>query len=292
MREAGIRNYLLPLISLVVWNIPAFAQIDLAGAWGARLHEDQAFRGPGPDLGEYEGIPLNEAGRLRAESFDAGFWEEPERQCAAYGADLQYEIDNAQIWNEVSPLTHEIIAWHNRVDTRNIERTWWMDGRPHPSEYAPHTWVGFSTAKWEGPMLTVTTTHLKQNYIERNGVMRSDKATLVEHYIRHGNYLTVVQITTDPVYFTEPLLRSRNLVWDPFQRVLGYSCRSAEEVSRPKHFVPHRLPGTNTALLETAIRRKLPREAIAGGAETMYPEFMIKMKSMKIPTAADMPASK
>jgi len=38
----------------------------------------------------------------------------------------------------------------------------WMDGRPHPPEYAAHTWPGFSTGEWEGAMLTVHTTHIKE----------------------------------------------------------------------------------------------------------------------------------
>jgi hypothetical protein len=30
-----------------------------------------------------------------------------------------------------------------------------MDGRAHPSNAAPHTWMGFSTGKWDGNILTV-----------------------------------------------------------------------------------------------------------------------------------------
>jgi len=41
-----------------------------------------------------------------------------------------------------------------------------MDGRPHPPEYAAHTWQGFSTGKWDGDVLTVTTTHLKIGWIQ------------------------------------------------------------------------------------------------------------------------------
>jgi len=44
--------------------------------------------------------------------------------------------------------------------------------------------MGFSTGKWEGHMLTVTTTHLKVGWIQRNGVAHSDKATMTEHYMR------------------------------------------------------------------------------------------------------------
>jgi hypothetical protein len=39
------------------------AQIDISGEWGSRLHEDLGYRGPGPALGEYVGLPLHDAGR-------------------------------------------------------------------------------------------------------------------------------------------------------------------------------------------------------------------------------------
>jgi hypothetical protein len=123
---------------------------------------------------------------------------------------------------------------------------------------------------WEGNALTVTTTHLKQNQLQRNGPVRSDRATLVEHYIRHDNYLTVVQITTDPIYLTEPYIRTWNFVWTPNLSMPGYLCRPAGEIpNRPHDYVPHHLPGSNPFLAETAKRRGLPLEALEGGAETI-----------------------
>ena len=41
---------------------------------------------------------------------------------------------------------------------------------------------------------------------------RSDKATLIEYFIRHGEYLTLVTIVKDPVYLTEPFVRTSNWV--------------------------------------------------------------------------------
>src|SRR5260370_33448642 len=38
--------------------LPASAQIDLAGEWNPRFHEDQPERIPGPDIGDYLGIRL------------------------------------------------------------------------------------------------------------------------------------------------------------------------------------------------------------------------------------------
>ena len=51
---------------------PAFAQIDLTGEWAGRAHEDALARGAGPEIGDYTGLPLKDAGRLKAESWEAG----------------------------------------------------------------------------------------------------------------------------------------------------------------------------------------------------------------------------
>ena len=51
---------------------------------------------------------------------------------------------------------------------RRADRTIWMDGRPHPSKYAPHTWAGFTTGEWRGSTLVTTTTHLKWGWVRRN----------------------------------------------------------------------------------------------------------------------------
>ena len=70
----------------------------------------------------------------------------------------------------------------------------------------------FSTGRWEGGALIVTTTHLKTSWLRRNGVPRSDRATVVERFTRHGNYLSVVTTVYDPVYLSEPYVRSREMV--------------------------------------------------------------------------------
>ena len=86
-----------------------------------------------------------------------------------------------------------------------------MDGRAHPPAYAPHTLLGFSTGKYEGTVLTVPTTHLKRNWIRSNGQPFSSEATLVEHFVRHGDWITYATVITDPVYLSEPLLRTTNM---------------------------------------------------------------------------------
>ena len=41
------------------------------------------------------------------------------------------------------------------MSTYAQERIIWLDGRPHPPEAAPHTWMGFSTGEWQGNVLKV-----------------------------------------------------------------------------------------------------------------------------------------
>src|SRR5262249_56729190 len=64
----------------------ASAQIQLSGVWNPRTHEDQPDRGPGPDLGDYTGLPINDAARLFAESWDASRLTLQEHQCRVHVA--------------------------------------------------------------------------------------------------------------------------------------------------------------------------------------------------------------
>lgn len=259
---------------------PASAQVDFSGEWAPRFHEDQPERVPGPELGDYLGIPISDAARQRGESWDAAIMTLSEWQCRPHSADYIWRGPSPlRVSKEVDPVSREVTAFHAEW-LRSIDRPIYLDGRPHPSENAPHTWAGFSTATWTGNVLSVKTTHLKEGYLRRNGLPRSDKATLTEHWIRNGNYLTVVAITDDPIYLTEPFIRTTDYELDVRQQVPPYPCGVVEEVDRPKGIVPHHLPGTNPYLTEFATMHHLPVEATKGGAETMYPDYRAKLATM------------
>ncbi len=270
--------------------VPLLAQYDLTGEWGARYHEDQLERIPGPELGDYLGLPITDAARLRADSWDASIATLPEWQCRPHPADYGTRGPaDLRIWKDVDTQTQQVIAYHTHVQWQAQERTIWMDGRPHPPDDAPHTWQGFSTGKWDGNQLTVITTHLKEGYVRRNGVPRSDRAVLVEHWMRHGDFLTLVSIINDPVYLTEPFIRTTNWELSLQQSIDPYPCEVAEEIERAEGAVPHHLPGANTFLTEFADRNHVPRQAARGGAETMYPEYRAAIKSGAAP--ADLAAA-
>ena len=76
------------LLSATILIAPAFAQVDFSGEWAPLYHEDAPERLPGPELGDYTELPLNDAARLRADSWDADRISVVEQyQCRPHGSD-------------------------------------------------------------------------------------------------------------------------------------------------------------------------------------------------------------
>ena len=225
----------------VVWASAALAQVSLVGEWSPRYHEDQPDRGPGPALGDYTGLPITAGVRLFAETWDAARLSIPEHQCKVHISPYIYHGPlQVRISEDRDPFTQRLVAIRNYINTYEQERVIWMDDRPHPPEWAPHTWMGFSTGRWEGDILVVYTTHIKQEWIRRNGIANSEKSTMIEHFIRHGSIMTHVVQWTDPVALTEPLIRSEDFVLN--ERSGGnwlWPCEYVEEIDRSRGDVPH-----------------------------------------------------
>ena len=282
----------LALLAMTVWR-PAFAQIDLSGVWAPLFHEDQPERIPGPDIGDYAGLPITEAARMRALAWDASLLTLPEHQCKPHPSTYGFRgVGNLRMWSDQDPATQEVIKINTHIQWQEQHRDIWMDGRPHPPEYAAHTWQGFSTGRWEGDVLVVSTTHLKAGWMRRNGLSLTDRATMEDRFYRHGDLLTHVYIISDPVYLSEPLVKTNGFRLALNGRIDPYPCESVVEVPRPKGEVPSHLPGTNHAAEEFAAKHQIPVEAALGGAETALPEFSQKMKTLKVPgQAAPAPAA-
>lgn len=195
----------------LLFGSPLLAQLDLTGIWSPVFHEDQPERIPGPELADFVGLPINAAARQWALAWDPSRLTAPEHQCQVHTVAYMYRGPLLlRIWEDRDPQTQDLIAIRQYISNYEQHRTIYMDGRPHPPEYAAHTWMGFSTGKWEGNILTVTTTHIKQGWHRRNGLPSSDRITLVEHFIRHDDHLTHVTVVTDPEYLTEPLIKSQD----------------------------------------------------------------------------------
>ncbi len=268
------------LLCVLISSVPSRGEQDFSGRWGARYHEDWQDRLPGPDVGDYAGLPINDAARAKADSWEESVVTELERQCPPHAANYNlHGPSNLHIWSEADPISGQILDW--RVyGPRHINYTIWIDGRPHPSKNVRYTWEGFTTGHWEGNTLIAFTDHVKYNYLRRNGVPTSDRATETTHWMRHGNVLTVTSIVYDPVYLTEPFIRTTNWELDPsMPNPVPTACEPGDEIVRPKGEVPHILPGMNMQLDEVARKFHVPQEALRGGSQTMYPEYRKQLKT-------------
>jgi glyoxylase-like metal-dependent hydrolase (beta-lactamase superfamily II) len=273
---------------LLIAPAPAFAQRDLAGNWAALYHEDQPHRIPGPDLGDYTGIPLSDAGRLKADSWDASILTLREHQAKPHPSTYSLRGPaNIRITRVFDPATQQTIGYELFGTFGQATRVIWLDGRAHPPEHGAHTWAGFSTGRWDGDALEVTTSHLKAGWLQRNGVAHSDKATMTERFIRHGNHLMVVTIVDDPIYLDEPFIRTTNWILNPDQEVRRTQFDVVDEVAvRRRGEVPHHLPGSAEAtrkLTEFASTYKLPADATRGVAATLYPGGTRVIKPLEPP---------
>jgi len=263
------------LLATILMSVPALAQMEFSGEWAPVQDQDNTGD---PYVGEFIGIPMSRAGSLRAQAWNASLYTLPEWQCRPHGAMyISRGPSQVRIWKEVDPISRQITAYHAEW-LRSVDNPYFMDGRPHPSAMTPHTWGGFSTAAFEGEMLKITTTHLKEDYYRRNGVPSSDDATLTQYWIRRGDYLTWVTIAYDPLYLTEPMIRSSEYRFSPNQQIPPYPCTAVEEVVREQGVVPHHLPGTNPFLKEFGQKFNLPLEVTMGGPESMHPELARKIQ--------------
>ena len=290
------RSACLVLVVLTCgWARPALAQVSLVGDWTSRVHEDSTRNDP--RLGDFTGLPITRQALAHGDAWQEGRLTLLERQCVPNGAAWAFRGPaQIRIWEEKDPTTQDVVAIKTFIATFAQTRTIWMDGRPHPGKYAPHTWQGFSTGKWEGNKLTVTTTHLKRFFHRRNGLPQSDETTLTEEFIRHGNnYLTHITIADDPLYLSEPLVQSQNFVLVSNVQPSTYQtwtvCRAQVEIAgRPEGYVPHYLPGTNPFIDEYSKKFGLPFDATRAGAESMYPEYRPTLKKLQAAAAGSAPA--
>ena len=284
-----LRNVLVTFAGAAIFLMAqgAFAQnvatqVDISGEWAARVHEDQPHRIPGAELGDYTGLPINAAVRQKASSWDASILSLPEQMAKPHPGMyfMRGPGPNMRINKVNDPVTQTLTALTLEGVFGRDDRVIWMDGRPHPSEYAEHTWDGFSTGVVKGNQLIVTTTHLKYGVIQRNGVAASAETTMTEHFIRHGDFLTLVTIVNDPVYLEEPFIRTSH--WVRTSNVTldqRFTFEVVEEVlGHPQGYVPSYPLGTKQD--GYSIQHGIPFEATQGGKETLYPEYELKLKNM------------
>lgn len=203
----------------------AAAAADLTGYWVSVVTEDWQFRMVTPPRGAYVGIPVNDAGRRIADSWDPGRDEAAGEACRAYGAAGLMRLPGRLhiVWEDDSTL---------RVDTDagSQTRRFRFAANAAAGEDDAPSWQGHSLAAWqyaaepgrapespgaESGGLKVVTTGMRAGYLRKNGVPYSADAVLTEYFTRlsapNGDeWLIVTTIVEDPVYLDRPYVTSTN----------------------------------------------------------------------------------
>ena len=279
--------FVVALLSSGVASDARAQTFGFTGEWAFQTHEDVLHRTmPGPDLGDYTGLPLNDAGRLKADSWDPIVLSQLERQAQPHPAVYSSRGPGPRL--RVTAIRDDagtLIGYNLRGYYGRADRVVWMDGRPHPSErFGEHTWAGFSTGRWAGGRLVIATTHVKMGVIQRNGSATSPYVRMMEVYSRHGDLLTMMSWVDDPIYLEEPMVRTQHWVLanPPDQMELAGPILAFEPVEevwdKPEGWVVHYPMGTEPRRF--ARLAGLPYEATRGGAASLYPEYRAEIERL------------
>jgi len=210
----------------------AAARIDLTGYWVALVTEDWRHRMFTPPKGDYDSVPLNPAGRGRADMWDPAKDEAAGEQCRAYGAAgiMRMPTRLHITWQDDTTLKVE-------TDAGSQTRTFTFG----PSQGPGGDWQGVSVASWDYPQppvpaqnfgrgrggglppggaMKVVTTSMRPGYVRKNGLPYSANAVLTEYFDRFDvpdgeSLLVVVQELVDPENFASPYWTSSHFRRQP-----------------------------------------------------------------------------
>ena len=98
---------------------PGAGARDISGMWRPLARNED---GSGMD-GDYGGLPLNAAGRWRAQSWVPENFEVPELVCRPHAWDFSIEAPAARMrWiPQLNDPTQEVVAYHGRLSMREQE---------------------------------------------------------------------------------------------------------------------------------------------------------------------------
>ena len=208
----------------------ANAPIDLTGYWVTIISEDWRWRMVTPAKGDYASIPLNQAGKDAADTWDPARDQADGEPCKSYGAP-----------GLMRAPTRLNISWQGdqtlKVDADYGQQTRLLHFAPsRPAGGAPSL-QGDSVAAWETAggrggaprtgSLRVVTTNLRPGYLRKNGVPYGANTTYTEHWDlfagrNNEQWLVVTSIVRDPQHLQREWITSLNFKkeangakWDP-----------------------------------------------------------------------------
>ena len=198
---------------------------DPAGYWVSVVTEQWHLRMTVPPEGQLSMLPLNEAGRTRAATWDPQSDAAAGNACASYGAPVIMRVPSRLRFQWVDDETLQL-----DIDSGTQTRLFHFGADARSEQPAP-SWQGHSIASWEGTgasrYLVVRTSQLRPGLLRRNGAPYSGDTRLEEHFFAFeepngDRWLVVTSIVTDPQNLTRPYTTTNHFKyqrnsagWDP-----------------------------------------------------------------------------
>lgn len=168
-----------------------------------------------------ESYPLTDAARAALAAWDQEE-DSPIRDCQPKGMPSIME----------QPFPMEFVNDGDQIllhlEEYDLVRTIYMDA--DPEDEPARSPLGFSTGRWDGRTLIVTTSRISWEYFNTVGIPLSEDALIVEEFAptQGSGRLDYTMTVTNPGYFTEPVVLAKFFHWVPGVEVGRYDCAVTE----------------------------------------------------------------
>jgi hypothetical protein len=146
------------------------------------------------------GAPYQDWARaLRDQRVADGMKDNPDAHCLPMGH-MQFHL-HPQPREIIQTKDVLLVLYEGNAGIRQI----YLDGRTTPDNDPLPWWYGYSWGRWEGDELVVTTTHMKDTWLDVNGSPFTENGTIIERWRRPSYGLMQIDVTIDdPTAYTEP----------------------------------------------------------------------------------------
>jgi hypothetical protein len=174
----------------------------------------------GYDLNQY---PMTAAARAKLASFNPAT-DNPTNNCTPKGMPL---IMEQPLPMGIEQLGDDILI---RIEEYDLTRTIHMNQAAAPAGTMA-TPLGYSTGRFDGETLVVTTTHISWPHFNQAGIPQSEQSVITERFTstEDGSVLSYQMTVNDPVNFTRPVELSKKMLYIPSETILPFECEEISE---------------------------------------------------------------
>jgi len=180
------------------------------------------------DIGANLDVPYQDWAReLRDQRVADGMKDNPDAHCLPMGH-MQFHLH---------PQPREIIQTDDLIlmlyEGNAGQRQIFLDGRGSPDNDPLPWWYGYSWGRWDGDELVVTTTHMKETWLDVNGSPFTEQGTIIERIRRPSYGRMEFDITIDdPTVYTAPFTVRVNHQIMVDTNLIEFVCIENEQSSR------------------------------------------------------------